>query len=99
MFLNVWTITVQYPNAFGITMRQRRAEVISEFVCNPFPNKLWILRVCSTSLLKTLWEKEKYKSFENTVGKGEIARNERFQPVWRTCGDFHKILNCRLQSL
>ena len=26
---------------------------------NPFPNKPWILRVCSTSLLKTLWEKEK----------------------------------------
>ena len=37
---------------------------------------------------KTLWEKEKllvtvftclqYNSFENTVGKGEIARNEQF---------------------
>ena len=25
---------------------------------NPFPNKPWFLRVCSTSLLKTLWEKE-----------------------------------------
>ena len=25
----------------------------------PFPNKLSFLRVCSTSLLKTLWEKEK----------------------------------------
>ena len=25
----------------------------------PFPNKAWFLRVCSTSLLKTLWEKEK----------------------------------------
>ena len=25
----------------------------------PFPNKPWFLRVCSTSLLKTLWEKEK----------------------------------------
>ena len=28
-------------------------------VLNPFPNKPWLLRVCSTSLLKTLWEKEK----------------------------------------
>ena len=28
-------------------------------VFNPFPNKLWFLRVCRTSLLKTLWEKEK----------------------------------------
>ena len=26
---------------------------------NPFSNKSWFLRVCSTSLLKTLWEKEK----------------------------------------
>ena len=26
---------------------------------NPFPNKPWFLRVCSTSLLKTLWEKKK----------------------------------------
>ena len=25
----------------------------------PSPNKPWLLRVCSTSLLKTLWEKEK----------------------------------------
>ena len=26
---------------------------------NPFPNKPWFLRVCSISLLKTLWEEEK----------------------------------------
>ena len=26
---------------------------------NPFPNKPWFLRACSTSLLKTLWEKKK----------------------------------------
>ena len=26
---------------------------------NPFPNKPWFLRICSTSVLKTLWEKEK----------------------------------------
>ena len=26
---------------------------------NPFPNKPWFLRVCFTSLLKSLWEKEK----------------------------------------
>ena len=32
---------------------------------NPFPNKPWFLRVCYTTLLKTL-------------GKGEIARNEQF---------------------
>ena len=27
---------------------------------NPIPNKPWFLRVCSTYLLKTLWEKEKF---------------------------------------
>ena len=32
--------------------------VFCRFV-NPFPNKPWFLRVCSTCLLKTLWEKEK----------------------------------------
>ena len=26
---------------------------------NPFPNKPWFLLVCSTRLLKTMWEKEK----------------------------------------
>ena len=26
---------------------------------NTFPNKPWFLRVCSTDLLKTVWEKEK----------------------------------------
>ena len=39
-----------------------------------------------------------YKSFENTVGKEEIARNEQFLlfpqcflPVWRTFCHFHHI--------
>ena len=32
---------------------------------NPFPNKPWFLRVCSTSLLKTPWEKEKLLIMSN----------------------------------
>ena len=39
-----------------------------------------------------------YKSFENTVGKGEIAHNEQFLlfpqcflPVWRSFCHFHQI--------
>ena len=46
------------------------------------------------------------KSFENTAGKGEIARNEQyllfpqcFLPIWRTFCHFHQIKNCRLQTL
>ena len=44
--------------------------------------------------------------FENTEGKGEIARNDQFllYPqcfliIWRTFCHFHQILNCRLQIL
>ena len=47
-----------------------------------------------------------YKSFENTLGKGEIARNEQFLlfqqcflTIWRVFYQFHQIWNCRLQSL
>ena len=32
---------------------------MSIFSFNPFPNKPWFLHVCSTSLLKTQWKKEK----------------------------------------
>ena len=32
---------------------------------NPFPNKPWFLRVCSSRLLKTLWEKEKLLGTNN----------------------------------
>ena len=47
--------------------KENSCEIISKFdkrfqrrkFFNPFPNKPWFLRVCSTSLLKTLWEKEK----------------------------------------
>ena len=55
---------------------------------NSFPNKPWLLRVCSTSLLKTLWKKEKllvasnfsfshsvfypFEEFSAIIGKIEI---------------------------
>ena len=42
----IWTILF-FPHCFQLNM------------LNPFLNKLWFLRVCSTSLLKTLWEKKK----------------------------------------
>ena len=34
-------------------------------IINPFPNKPWFLNVCSTSLVKTLWEKEKLLVMSN----------------------------------
>ena len=46
------------------------------------------------------------QTFKNTVGKGEIARNEQFLlfpqyflPVSITCCHFHQIWNCLLQTL
>ena len=61
---------------------------------NPFPNKPWFSRVCSTSLLKTLWEKEKLL----------ITRNFSFScrcflPFRRTFCHFHQLWNCCLQTL
>ena len=56
------------------------------YFVKPFPNKPWFLRVCGTGLSK------------NTVGKGEIARNEqfllfpqRFIPFCTTFHNFHQI--------
>ena len=50
-----------------------------------FPNKPWSLCVCSTSLLKTLWEKEQLLLTS-------------FLPIWRTFY-FHQNWNCRRQTL
>ena len=61
---------------------------------NPFPNKPWFLRVCSTSLLKTLWEKEKLLVMSNFSFSRSV-----FLPVWRTFCHFHQTSNCRLQPL
>ena len=45
---------------------------MEQFTFNPFPNNYWFLRVCTTSLLKTLGEKKKLLvtsnfSFSNSV--------------------------------
>ena len=61
---------------------------------NPFPNKPWFLRVCSTSLWKTLWEKEKLLvtstfSFSLSV----------FYWLGQLSAIFVTIYNCRLQTL
>ena len=63
---------------------------------NPFPNKPGFLRVCSTSLLKTLWEKEKF--LVQHLGKGEIACNDQFLPFRELSTIFIKveIVVCKL---
>ena len=42
----------------------KRCQNLSAFTLRP-PKKPWFLRVCSTSLLKTLWEKEKLLVMSN----------------------------------
>ena len=54
MFSEVYRI---YDVAVTITNPQIEIGCIG--LLNPFQDKPWILRVCRTSLLKTLWEKEK----------------------------------------
>ena len=61
--------------------------------CEPFPKQSLVLRVCSTSLLKTWWEKEQLLitssfSFSHSV----------FYPFWRTFCHFYQTWNCRLQT-
>ena len=66
---------------------------IGQHVClNPFLNKPWFCL--------------QYKSFGNTMGKGEIAHYEQFLlfpqcflTFWITFSHVYQISNCRLQTL
>ena len=62
-------------------------------VLNIFPNKPLILRVRSTNLLKTLWEKEKLPVTSNSSFLPQC-----FLPFWRTFCHFPQIQNCCLQT-
>ena len=50
---------------------------------NPFPNKPWFLHVCSTGLLKILWEKV------CAPDKQFFLFQQCFLPVWRTFCHFN----------
>ena len=55
--------------------------------CNPFQNKPWFLHVCnSTSLLKTLWEKDKLLVTSNSSFFPPC-----FLPIWITFCHFRQI--------
>ena len=61
---------------------------------NPFPNKPWFLRVCSTSLLKTLWEKVKLHMMSNFSFCHSV-----FYLFEELFCYFCQLWNCRLQTL
>ena len=60
---------------------------------NPFPNKPWFLGVCSTNILKTLWEKEKLLVTSNFSISHSV-----FHPFGELSAIFvkFKIVFCRL---
>ena len=60
-FAKQMSVFDSHLNSSLIFCRLVKCETIlgSKHKVNPFPNKLWFLCVCSASLLKTLWEKEK----------------------------------------
>ena len=58
---------------------------------NPLP---WFLHVCSTSLLKTQWEKEKLLATSNL-----LLFPQCFLPFYGPFCHFHRIQNCRLKTL
>ena len=64
---------------------------VNSFV-NPFPNKSWLLHVCSTSLLKTLREKEKLLLISNFSFSHSV-----FYPFEELCTIFinFKIVVCK----
>ena len=67
---------------------------MNQSVINPFPNKPWVLRVCSTSLLQTLWKKEKLLVTSNFSFFLSV-----FYPFGELSAIFIKFKNCRLQTL
>ena len=79
-------------------MLHSNLQILETKTKNVLENGWWIRAQVFTCL--------QYKSFENTEGKGEIARNEQFLLfqqcfllVWITFFNFHQIWNWRLQTL
>ena len=70
-----------------------KGKILLETKFNPFPNKPWFLLVCSTSLLKTLWEKEKLLVTSNFSFSHSV-----FYPFWGLSSIFIKlkIVVCKL---
>ena len=89
----IWTFTDPENAGFWETyLDKKKMLVISSFSC--YYNIFY-----STLTLSQTSPCLQYKSFENTLGKGEIARNECFLPFWITLCHCHQIWNCRLQTI
>ena len=74
--------------------RWRKVNIsLCNWYLNPFPHYDTFWRPWETSLLKTLWEKEKLLITSN------FSISQCFLPIWIAFCYFHQIWNCRLQIL
>ena len=64
---------------------------------NPFPNKPWFLRVCSKSLLKTLWEKEKLLVTSNFSFSHRVFCGKRRNCLLRAISPFPTVFSAPLE--
>ena len=89
---------IVFPLFIGISLLYHGCPVCNiqrkQIKLNPFPNKPFVFMCLQ------------YKSFENSVGKGEIAWNEKFlhflqifQTFQKAFQHFHQLQNCCLQTL
>ena len=83
------------PNTYHLFMDSCSQFCLTITELSLFQTSPCVLRVCSTSLLKTLWEKEKllftnYSSFSHVFKENNIFGNNIFQD------SFNKILSQQL---
>ena len=83
-----------FPQCFqkACLPRASKGVIVWEWV-NPFTNKPWFLRVCSTGLLKTPWDKEKLLVTSNFSISHSV-----FYLFGELSAIFFKFKNCCLES-
>ena len=75
----------RFINIAGGSREGRKNHYTLCFQYYPFPKQAWFLRLCSTSILKTLWEKEKL------LATSKFLLFPRFLPFWKTVCHFHQL--------
>ena len=99
VWISAWTMEFikQVLPRFINPLNPARKTYLLSFIAknsNLFPNKPWFLRVCNTSLLKTLWEKEKLLVMSNFS-----FSHSAFYPFGKLSAIFFQIQNWHLLTL
>ena len=92
----LWSVTSTYELRLKLLIIRSKSNCcqIGKNQLNPFPNKPWFLHVCSTSLLKTLWKKEKLLVTSNFSFSHSV-----FYLFEELFCHFRQLSNCRLQTV